>query len=413
MTESPPLVAIDVGSAAVSVVIAVPTTNGLNVLGCGQKFHTGAPRGIIAELEETSRAVRAASEEAEAMAGTQVERAVIGIGGPPVVGFRAHSSVPITDRQQTVTVEDRDRALGRCTGFNQPRDYRVLDIIPREYVLDGQPGVIQPVGMPATRLDAHAFVLYAHKTHVETLIQAVNRAGVMVDHVYYEPLAAAAAAMSDEERAFGCLLVDIGFGATEWALFVDGSVLCTGSTPVAGRSFTNDLATMLHTTTHAAERLKAELGVGLEDQNEDRAVEVPPLGGDGTQVIPVSMAVRIIEARARDLLVQIVHPLRKQGLESYPRAGLVLTGGGARLAGLTGLGEEFFGQRVRLGAPLEVEGLSELVDGPEWSVACGLIRLHAIRRSNDAKHSSTRLQERILSWLRHALGEVFEMGGGS
>lgn len=413
MSEQQPLVAIDVGSTAVTVVIGTPTSDGLTVLGCGQAPHGGAPRGVVAKLEETSRAVRAAAEEAEAMADIRVERAVIGVGGPPIVGLHASSSVPITDRQQTVTADDRDRALARCTEFNQPPDYRVLDVIPSEYVLDGQPGVIHPVGMPATRLDAHAYVLYTHKTHVETLVQAVNRAGVVVDHVYYEPLAAAAAVMTDEERSLGCLLVDIGSGATEWILFSDGAVLATGSTPVSGRSFTNDLATMLHTTSHAAERLKAELGVGPTDEDFDRAVEVPPLGGEGTQVIPARFAARIIEARAKDLLVEVLQPLRQQGLESCPRAGIVLTGGGSRLDGLAGISEEFFGQRVRLGVPHNLGGLAELVAGPEWSVACGLVRLHANRRQTDARHSNNGLQGRILSWLRHALGEVFEMGGGS
>lgn len=413
MSELTPLVGVDVGSAAVSVVVALPEGDDLVVHGCGQARHDGAKKGIIANLEEVTRAVHAAAEEAEAMSALPVEEAAVGIGGTSIQGMRATASVPVTGRNGTVTGDDEQRALTACARVSIPPDYRVLDIIPCGFAVDGQGGLEHPVGMSGTRLDAQAYVLYTHKTHADTVEQAVNHAGIAVRELVYEPLAAAEATLTRDERDLGCLLLDVGYGSTEWVLFSEGVVAACGATPIAGRLFTSDLAAILKTTTVAAEKVKRLVGAGLGREGLDHEpVEVPALGGEGTQVHPARFAAEVLYERARDLLIRVHRVLVAEGLEGVARAGVVLTGGGSRLDGLADLAEEIFGHRVRLTAPRGLTGITEPVSGPEWAVACGLVLMQHRRRfvrtsTGQGAHAG------FLRWIRHALGEFFELGGGT
>ncbi len=412
MSELRPLVGVDVGSAAVSVVVALPDGDDLVVHGCGQARHDGARKGLIANLEEVTRAVRAAAEEAEAMSALPVEEAAVGIGGTGIQGVRATASVPITGRAGTVTADDQQRALHACARVAIPPDYRVLDIIPCGFAVDGHGGVEHPVGISGTRLDAQAYVLYTHKTQADTVEQAVNQAGIAVRELVYEPLAVAEGVLTRDERDLGCLMVDVGFGSSEWVLFSEGVVAASGATPVAGRLFTNDLAAVLKTTSVAAEKVKQQVGIRYRESLDTESVDVPALGGEGFQVYPARFAAEVLYERARDLLIRIHTVLAREGLEAMPRAGIVLTGGGSRLDGLADLAEEIFGHRVRLGAPRGLTGLTEPVSGPEWAVACGLVLMQHRRRF--VRTSTGQGQGAgILGWIRHALGEFFELGGGT
>jgi cell division protein FtsA len=406
-----PLIGIDLGSSAVSVVVGEMEDERLVVRGCGLARHDGARKGVIANLEEVSEAVRLAAEEAEAMASMPVEVSQVGIGGIPIQGVPSTASVPVTGRDHTVTADDLQRALAACAQVSIPEDYRVLDIIPCGYALDGQPGMDHPVGMPGTRLDASAYVLYANRTHAETVEQAINHAAVAIRQMIYEPVAAAEAVLTVDEKELGCLLLDVGHATTEWVLFAEGVVASSGALPVGGRHFTADLAAMLKTTTAAAERVKQRVGAALErDGLENEAFEVPTLGGDGNQVHSATFAAEILHERARDLFIGVHKVLVRQGLDRVPRAGVVLTGGGSRLEGLEEVAETIFGHRVRPGTPRGLAGLVEPVSGPEWAVACGLIRLQHSRQNHVLTARANR--SNLMVWLRNALGDFFEMGGG-
>jgi cell division protein FtsA len=287
----------------------------------------------------------------------------------------------------------------------------VLDIIPCGFALDGHGGMHRPLGMPGNRLDASAFVLYTHKTHADTVEQAVNRAAVAVDEMIYEPLAAAEAVLTPDEKELGCLLLDVGHGSTEWLLFHEGVVKACGATNVAGRLFTSDLAVLLNTTTAAAERVKRKIGAAMDrDGLETDAVEVPALGGAGNQVHRARFAAEVLYERGRDLFVRVHKDLVEGGVERMPAAGLVLTGGGSRLEGIQELAEEILGHRVRLGTPQALAGIIEPVSGPEWAVACGLVRMQHRRYERMPMIQSEKGS--IIAWLRNALGEFFELGGG-
>ncbi len=406
MSDERPLVGIDVGSSSVSVVVGSLEDDRLVVHGCGQARHDGARKGVIAKLDEVTDAIRVASEEAEAMASIPVEAASVGLGGIPIRGNPATASVPVTGRGETVSADDVRRALTACAQVSIPPDYRVLDIIPCGFALDGHDGMEYPVGMPGRRLDASAFVLYTNRIHAETVEQAVNRAAIVVQRLAFEPLAAAAAVLDEDERDLGSLLVDIGFATTEWVLLADKAVVASGSVPVGGRHFTSDLAAMLKTTTAAAEHTKKTVGASRHRVAvEGGAVEVPALGGEGNQVHPASFVVEVLVERARDLFIGIHRCLVEQGLERAPRAGVVLTGGGARLEGLVDEAESIFGHRVRLGIPRGLAGLTEPVSGPEWAVACGLVRLQGQRE--DLTTVTNRHRNGFFGWLRNTFGDIF------
>jgi cell division protein FtsA len=406
VSEDRPLVGIDVGSSSVSVVVGSLEEDRLVVHGCGQARHDGARKGVIAKLDEVSEAVRIAAEEAEAMASVPVESVAVGLGGAAIQGNPATASVPVTGRGETVSGDDVQRALAACAQVTIPPDYRVLDIVPCGFALDGHDGMEHPVGMPGSRLDASAFVLYTNRIHAETVEQAVNRAAVAICRLAFEPLAAAEAVLDNDERELGCLLVDIGFATTEWVLFDDGSLVASGAVPVGGRHFTSDLAAMLKTTTAAAEHTKRTVGASLHrDGIEDQAVEVPALGGDGNQVHPETFVAEVLVERSRELFIGIHRELVDQGLDRAARAGVVLTGGGALLDGLVDEAEAIFGHRVRLGAPRALAGLTEPVSSPEWSVACGLIRL---QHSKTEQMIEARAQRHgVMAWLRSAFGDFF------
>jgi len=406
-----PLVGIDVGSTRVSVVVGTVDDDRLVIRGCGQAGHDGARKGVIANLEEVAGAVRVAAEEAEAMASVPVELATVGLGGLPIQGLPATASVPVTGRNMTVSEDDLRRALTACAQVSIPPDFRVLDIIACGYALDGQAGMDHPVGMPGSRLDASAFVVYTNKTHADTVEQTVNRAAVAVKQLVYEPLAAAEAVVTPDERELGCLLLDLGYATTEWVLYAEGVVVSSGALPVGGRHFTADLAALLKTTTAAAEQTKRQVGASLEREGLDiEAIEVPSLGGDGNSVHPARFAAEILHERARDLFIGVHRVLVEHRLDRLPRAGVVLTGGGAALDGLEEVAEKIFGHRARVGRPLDLAGLTEPVSGPDWAVACGLIRVQFSRRN---EHSARRGRSGgLLARLRGALGDFFEMGGG-
>ncbi len=411
MNEGRLLVGIDVGSTRVSVVVGSMEDDRLVVRGCGQAGHDGARKGVVAKLDEVSEAVRQAAEEAEAMASTPVELAAVGLGGLPIQGLPSTASVPVTGRNMTVSEEDLGRALSACAQVSVPPDFRVLDIIACGYALDGQSGMEYPVGMPGTRLDASAFVVYTNKTHADTVEQSVNRAAVAVKALVYEPLAAAEAVLTPDERELGCLMLDLGYATTEWVLFAEGFVVSSGAIPVGGRHFTADLAALLKTTTAAAEQVKRRIGASLERDGLDiDAVEVPSLGGDGNHVHPARFAAEILHERARDLFIGVHRNLVEHGLDRLPRAGVVLTGGGASLDGLEEVAEKIFGHRARVGRPLDLAGLVEPVSGPEWAVSCGLIRMQCKKRTEFSTNRGR--NGGLLARLRHALGDIFEMGGG-
>jgi cell division protein FtsA len=412
MSDDRPLVGIDVGSSTVKVVVAVPEPHRLVIKGCGEARHDGARKGTIASLEEVTEAVRIAAEEAEVMASIPVTHAAVALGGAHILGKTACASAPISGRNHLVSGDDVSLALSRCADVMIPEDYKVLDIIPCRYALDGQPGIENPEGMAGNKLEASAYVLFTPRAHADSLEQTINQASVAVTGILYEPLAAAEAVLSNDEKELGCMLIDIGHATSEWIVWSEGVVLASGTSPIGGRHFVADVATVMKTDTAGAELIKRSVGVSLERPDLDLlGIEVPTLGGHGNQIVDGRMAAQILYERAHELFVDIARCLSDMNLDRTPRAGIILTGGGARLEGMEGVAETIFAHHARRGNPRDLAGEVEPVAGPEWAVACGLIRL--IHQRNQKPYIRKQAESGIFNRLRNALGGIFELGGGN
>lgn len=412
MNDDRPMVGIDVGSSTVKVVVAVPEPHRLVVKGCGEARHDGARKGLIANLEEVANAVRTAAEEAEAMATTPVIRASVALGGSQVHGKSARATTPVTGPSHTVRSDDVDLALSRCAAVMFPDDYRVLDIIPCGFALDGQPGIDNPEGMTGRELEASAYVLFTPIAHITALEKTVNLASLAVTSLFYEPLAAAEAVLTADERELGCMLIDIGHASSEWMVWSEGTVLASGAYPIGGRHFISDIATVMKTNSAGAELIKKTVGVSpLREDLDLLGIEVPTLGDHGNQIADGRMAAQILYERAHELFVGIARHLTELELDRIPRAGIVLTGGCARLEGLDQVAESIFAHHARIGHPRNLAGEVEPVAGPEWAVALGLIRL--AHQRNQKPILRNRAEGGIFERLKSALGEIFELGGGN
>ncbi len=368
-------IAIDIGSSSVKVVVGVPEGEDLLILGCGQAFHEGARRGVISSLEQVVGALNTAIEEAEAMSGRPVERAYTALGGDVVWGMPTTARTEILNREGRVDGADLGRVLKRCTEVEVPSDIRPMDVVPCRYALDGESGLVNPLGMIGRELEARAFVLYASSRHAEMLTHTINQASVEVLAMTHEALAASEAVLSMDEKELGCLLIDIGHESAEWMVWHERTLLGAGTIAIGGRRFTADLAAVLKTTSEGGDHIKRVVSANLEDEGlQYQGVEIPDISGDGVKVIQGFEAAQVLFERGQQLFTEIAREICRLDLEKHLGAGVVLTGGSAEISGLELIAERVFAQETRVAGPRGFSGETEPVSSPQWSVSCGLLR---------------------------------------
>ncbi len=408
MTKPVPyLVSLDIGSSKVCALIAETKADGnVEIVGKGTAAHKGARKGNIIDVPATVEAIKSAIEEAEIMAGVQVERAVVGIADPDVKSYNSRQSVAVAAKNREISREDIARALDAARAAPIPPEWEILHVLQREFAVDGQEGVADPLGMVGSKLEADVHVVTVRSGARENLLNCINRAGVEVIELVLEPLAAGEAVLTPDEKDFGVVLVDIGAGTSEIAVWRNGALAHTSVVRVGGDHFTNDLAVVLKTPVTEAERLKRRYGAALEALvPEDEMVDVPLTGGRGMQPVSRRMLAGILHPRAEELLEKIWETVTHEVPSRELRAGLVLTGGGAELDGITVVAEETLDIAVRKGRPRDLSGLTDVVAGPEWAVAAGLLlyRRGAARPSRPAEKGS----RDILAGLKKKFGSLF------
>ena len=371
------VVGVDIGSTKVCVLIAdvrpaddraaaKPATNGggqtvLECLGVGVADSKGLRKGLIVNLEATKVAVERALEQAEDVAGAHIR------------GISSRGGIPLGPRPRDVQREDMQRAIESARAVTLPEDRVVLHVFPQEFFLDGQDSIRQPVGLLGKKLEANVHIVTASATAEQNLVSALNLAGLKVSGTVLEPFAAAEACLSPEEREQGCCLIDMGSATTEMIVITDGVVRHTAAVPVGGDHFTNDLAVGLRTPVPEAEALKREHACAFRALlRGDSPIEISSVGGRPPRTIFSRMLTEIVEPRATELLELLHAELKHGGLDTRLGAGVVLTGGGARLRGLTDLVERLYGVPVRMGRPRGLARLPEEFAHPEFSVAAGL-----------------------------------------
>ena len=404
------LVGIDVGTTKVCVVIGEASADDrLRIVGVGHAPAMGMRKGMVANVDECSQAIRAAVTQAERVSGYHVEHAYVGVTGEHIQSHNARGVVAITHGNRIISSADVQRAIENAqANINVSPTREIVHLIPRAYRLDGQEGIREPVGMQAFRLEADVHIVTGATASLHNLVRAVQRAGIHAHDLVLEPLASAEAVLSPAERDMGVCLADIGGGTTDVAIFNEGAVVHTGVIAVAGHQFTNDLAVVLRTPYDIAESIKCRYGHVMPEAVLE-ADPVPTLGFDGSrdEKVPRRFVAEVLEARSYELLRLIMGQIDRAGYAEMLPAGLVLTGGTGQLEGLRDLGRYLLAMPVRVGAPEPLDGLTDGVRGPAYSTAIGLLQW-AMRYSNPEESSLAEVRSgpdlisRFFGWVRRA-----------
>lgn len=369
------VVALEIGTSKVCVLVGEANERGqLEIIGKGTAPMKGTRRGNIVNLDQAIDALKRAVDEAEVMAGVQIDSAYVGVSGDHIRSVNSRGVVSVMNKHREITRDDIDRVIEASRSINIPGELEVLHVIPREFVVDGQDGIHDPLGMTGSRLEANVHIVTGARTHDQNVLTCVNKAGIAVRELVLEQLAAAEAVLTQDEREMGVLLMDIGMGTTDYAVFVEGNVVHTNVLPVGAGHFTSDISVVLRTPMEDAERIKKRYGCALSSLViDEEPIEVPTVGGRAPRILSRHELTGILEPRAAELAKLVWRDLEKSGLTQELRAGVVLCGGGAELDGMVEMVEQIFEQQARKGVPAGIGGLSDTVNGPEWVAAAGLL----------------------------------------
>lgn len=368
-------VGIDVGTTKVCAAIGEPDrAGGVRVVGVGVAPSRALRRGVVVNIDEAVESIGAAIERAERISGYKIVSCYLTITGGQVASLNNRGVIAIARSDQAIAPDDVERVIEAARVVSIPNNREIIHAIPRHFIVDGQEGIRNPVGMIGYRLDVEAHLVTVAVTSLQNLTKCVQRLGVDVDGVVLEPLASGEAVLTDEEKEMGVVLADIGGGTTGIAVYVEGSVCHTAVLPVGGNHITNDVAIGLRTPFAAAEEIKIAYGSALSGQiDEDEEIEVSTFGRSRQDRISRTQLCEIVEARLAEVFSLIQGEIKSSGYEGLLPAGVVLTGGGAQLEGIADLAAEYLRIPVRVGVPWEVEGLVDSVSAPAYAAAVGLL----------------------------------------
>ena len=403
-TEEKYVVALDIGTSKVCVLVGeVNDRNQLEIIGKGTAPMKGTRRGNIINLDQAVDAVKKAVDEAEVMAGLQIESAYVGVAGDHIRSVNSRGVVSIGSKHKEITRDDIDRVIEASKSINFPAELELLHVIPREFVVDGQDGIHDPLGMTAARLQANVHIVTGARTHNQNVLACVNKAGIAVQELVLEQLAAAESVLTQDEREMGVLLMDLGAGTTDYAVFLEGNVVHTNVLPVGAGHFTSDISVVLRTPMEDAERIKKRYGCALGSLvTDDEPIEVPTVGGRAPKILSKHELTGILEPRAAEIAKLVSRDLEKAGLDKEIRSGVVVVGGGAEMDGVVEIVEQVFDQQARKGVPRGVGGLADTVNGPEWAAATGLLLWGFKSQSKARKRPRTglaRVADSVRSWF--------------
>ena len=366
------VVGLDIGTAKVMAVVAeVLPTGELKLAGLGIAPSNGLKRGVVVNIDATVQSIQQALKEAELMADCKISRVYTGITGSHIRGINSSGMVAVKDKE--VTQADVARVVETARAINISSDQRLLLVEPQEFVIDGQ-DVKEPIGMSGMRLEAKVHIVTGAQSAAENIIKCVRRCGLEVDQLMLNPLASSQAVLTEDERELGVVLVDIGAGTTDVAIFTNGAIRHTAVIPIAGDLITSDIAMALRTPTKDAEDIKVENGYAKQLlADPDTQVEVPGLGDRGPRMLSKQALAGVIEPRIEEIFSLVQQVVRESGYEEVLSSGVVLTGGSAVMPGMVELGEDIFLKPVRRGIPKYSSALSDMVAQPRAATVMGLL----------------------------------------
>ena len=399
------VVGLDIGTSKIVAIVAEVGPDGeLNVIGLGTQPSRGLKRGVVVNIEATMASIQRVLEEAELMADCRIAAVTTGIAGSHIRSLNSSGMVAIKEGE--VAQADIDRVIETAKAIAIPNDQQILHILPQEFIIDGQDGVREPLGMSGVRLEVKVHIVTGAVSAVENIAKCVRRCGIELTDIVLQPLASAAAVLNDDEKDLGVCLMDIGGGTTDIAVFAGGAIRHTAVIPIAGDQVTNDIAMTLRTPTKEAEELKIRHGCALRqlaDAND--VVEVPGVGDRAPRKLSRPMLAEVIEPRIEELYTLVQSELRRSGFEELLSSGIVITGGTSMLQGMAELGEEVFHLPCRIGVPAYMGGLADVVRSPRYSTAVGLLMHGRDQRMRaDAARAQvkglTGVAERMRQWFK-------------
>jgi cell division protein FtsA len=393
VTDQTVLVAIDIGTTKVCVLIGEVggRSGGVDVIGIGQAPSDGLRKGVVIDIDRTVQSVAAAIDGAERLSGLKVRSAFVGISGSHVGSQNSRGMIAVSGRQHDVTREDTVRAIEAARAVSIPNTREILHVIPRGYVVDGQAGVRDPIGMSAVRLEVEAHIVTASSSSVTNLTKCVQKAGVEIDELVLAPLATAEVVLTDEDRELGVALCDIGGDTTDVAIFQDGSICHCATIQIGARSVTSDLGLLLRVTPDVAEGLKIKQGTALPlEVDPDEVMQITSIGEEAARPITRRHMAQIIEARTAELFDHVAKEIEAAGATNRLQAGMVLTGGGSLLAGISRAARDQLGMSARVVAPQGLGGLTDSISAPPYAASSGLLIWGAKNWSADEDRAAAR-----------------------
>jgi len=387
------VVGLDVGTSRVTAVVGETHDDGtIDIVGLGTAESRGVKRGVVVNVDAAVDSIKKAIEEAELMAGVEIDSVHLALSGPHVKGFNSRGVVAVAGKNREITRDDVTRALSAAKAVTLPNGREIVHVLPQDFVVDEQDGIANPVGMTGARLEVNVHIVTGAVSSTQNLVACVNRAGVSVTDTIIEQLAASESVVSQDEKDMGVALVDIGGGTADLAIFEKGSLWHTGVVAVAGDHFTNDIAVGLRTPVPDAEKVKRKSGCALSSMvDEDETIEVASVGGRKPRLMARRVLSEILQPRAEEIFHLIWDEIRRAGYETSINSGIVLTGGGSMLEGMPEIGEQIFDLPVRRGAPTDVGGLTDHVNSPVFATPVGLVLYAHRNREPDQVRGGWRL----------------------
>lgn len=397
------IVGLDVGTSKVTAMVAELRPDGrIDVIGVATQPSAGLKKGVVVNIEATVDAISRVIQEVELLADCKVRDVYTGIAGSHIRSFNSNGMVAIKDKE--VTPLDVERVIEVARAMPIPADQQILHILTQEFIIDGQDGVREPIGMSGVKLEVRVHIITGAVSAAQNLIKCVRRCGLEVVDLVLQPLASSFATLSDDEKELGVCLVDIGGGTTDLAVFTQGAIRHTAVIPIAGDQVTNDIAMALRTPTIEAEEIKLHQGVAMQTLVDPaEMIEVPSIGDRAPRRLSRESLAAVVQPRVQELFELVQAELRRSGYEELLSSGLVLSGGSARLAGISELGEDVFHLPVRVGTPFYQGPLADVVCQPQYANVMGLIMEGAAQRRRGLMARETRnvrhTFERIKAWF--------------
>ncbi|MCU0600287.1 MAG: cell division protein FtsA [Desulfobacterales bacterium] len=398
------IVGLDIGTTKICSVVAEVSGEEVNIIGIGSNPSVGLRKGVVVNIESTVESIKKAVEEAETMAGCEISSVYAGIAGGHITGFNSYGLIAL--KGEEITQADIDRVIESARAVAIPMDREVIHVLPQEFIVDGEPGIRNPIGIAGVRLEAKIHIVTGAVTSAQNIVKCANKAGLDVCDIILEPIASSEAVMTTEEKESGTMLIDIGGGTTDLAIFSGNNIRHTFVLAIGGNNMTNDISVGLRTPMAEAEKIKLRYGTCLPDKvKNEETIEIPDMSGRGGRKLPRQILAEILEPRVEEIFTLVKREILRAGMKDYITSGVVLTGGSALLEGISSVAESVFELPVRVGTPQGISGLVDVVNNPMYATGVGLV-VYGSKNQETKKfrirdvNIFNRIMKRMRGWFR-------------